>query len=128
MKIVPAKTQRREFAATARLKIRDNFLQEPKIDRLQLGCCVMGDIMEHPKNPTVESPYLTAAEAAAYLRLEESTLNAMRWRKEGPNWRKHGGKVVYHRDALDRWSRMRDSDPAVRKASNGDMSGDDARS
>ena len=128
MKIVPAKTQRREFAATARLKIRDNFLQEPKIDRLQLGCCVMGDIMEHPKNPTVESPYLTAAEAAAYLRLEESTLNAMRWRKEGPNWRKHGGKVVYHRDALDRWSRGRDSDPTVRNEPGANEDGDGARS
>lgn len=57
------------------------------------------------------TPYLTAAEAAAYLRLEESTLNAMRWRKEGPCWRKHGGKVVYHKDSLDLWSRSRDSDP-----------------
>lgn len=83
--------------------------------------------MERAKNPSVESPYFTAAEAAAYLRLEESTLNAMRWRKEGPNWRKHGGKVVYHKDALDRWSRMRDSDPAIRNGRDSDTSGDDAR-
>lgn len=84
--------------------------------------------MEHAKNPPVESPYFTAAEAAAYLRLEESTLNAMRWRKEGPNWRKHGGKVVYHRDALDRWSRGRNSDPAVRNEPGVNEDGDGARS
>lgn len=84
--------------------------------------------MEHAKNPLVESPYLTAAEAAAYLRLEESTLNAMRWRKEGPNWRKHGGKVVYHKDALDLWSQGRDSDPSVRNGSSTDENGYDARS
>lgn len=30
MKFVPAKTQRREFAASALLKIRHDFLQEPK--------------------------------------------------------------------------------------------------
>lgn len=57
---------------------------------------------------TVHSPYLTAGEAAAYLRLEESTLNAMRWRKEGPPFRKHGGRVVYHRDDLDGWSCARE--------------------
>lgn len=57
------------------------------------------------------SPYLTSGEAAAYLRLEERTLNNMRWRGEGPSWRKHGGRVVYHRDELDNWSRGRDSNP-----------------
>ena len=60
------------------------------------------------------SPYLTASEAATYLRLEVSTLNSMRWRKEGPCWRKHGGRVVYHREALDRWSESRDSNPENR--------------
>lgn len=65
----------------------------------------------------IQSPYLTPEEAAAYLRLQESTLNSMRWRKEGPCWRKHGGKVVYHRDALDKWSRSRDSDPDTRRES-----------
>ena len=55
------------------------------------------------------SPYLLAAEAAAYLRLEERTINNMRWRGEGPSYRKHGGKVIYHRDDLDAWSRTRDA-------------------
>ena len=64
------------------------------------------------------SPYLTALEAAAYLRLEERTLNNMRWRGEGPSWRKHGGRVVYHKDALDNWSRERDSDPDNRPKNN----------
>ena len=70
--------------------------------------------MEHANRIEIDTPYLTAAEAAAYLRLEESTLNAMRWRKEGPPWRKHGGKVVYHKSALDHWSDERDSTPKPR--------------
>lgn len=56
----------------------------------------------------IESPYLTAVEAAAFLRLEERTLNNMRWRGEGPHWRKHGGKVIYHRNDLEGWSREND--------------------
>ncbi|WP_291078157.1 helix-turn-helix domain-containing protein [Hyphomonas sp.] len=57
---------------------------------------------------SIESPYLTAAEAATFLRLEERTLNNMRWRGEGPHWRKHGGKVIYHRLDLEGWSREND--------------------
>lgn len=72
------------------------------------------DLKEMLMEPAISSPYLTAGEAAAYLRLEESTLNAMRWRKEGPCWRKHGGRVVYHIEALDRWSQGRNSDPDTR--------------
>jgi excisionase family DNA binding protein len=75
------------------------------------GQSIMGTV----KEIDVVSPYFTPAEAAAYLRMEKSTLNAMRWRREGPNWRKHGGKVLYHRDALDRWSLSRDSDPETRR-------------
>ena len=55
------------------------------------------------------SPYMLAGEAAQYLRLEERTLNNMRWRGEGPDYRKHGGKVIYHRDDLDSWSRGRNT-------------------
>ena len=67
--------------------------------------------MEQARSDAQISPFFTAVEAAIYLRLEESTLNAMRWRKEGPCWRKHGGKVVYHKSELDRWSQDRDSNP-----------------
>jgi len=67
--------------------------------------------MDHLERVAIESPYLTAIEAASYLRLEERTLNNMRWRGEGPAWRKHGGRVVYHREELDNWSRERDSNP-----------------
>ena len=58
-----------------------------------------------------DSPFFTASEAAQYLRLEVKTLNNMRWRVEGPGWGKHGGKVVYHREALDHWSLQRGTDP-----------------
>jgi hypothetical protein len=59
---------------------------------------------DHPK-----SPFLTAQEAADYLRLDVKTLNNMRWRGEGPNYRKHGGKVVYHQSDLEHWSSDRDA-------------------
>ena len=58
---------------------------------------------------TQPSPYLTPEEAGAYLRLEPQTLNNMRWKGLGPNYRKHGGKVLYHRDELDAWSKSRDA-------------------
>lgn len=83
------------------------------------ACLPSFDLKEMLMEHAISSPYLIPVEAAAYLRLEESTLNAMRWRKEGPCWRKHGGKVVYHIDELDRWSQGRDSDPDTRAGARG---------
>lgn len=51
-----------------------------------------------------ESPFLNAKEAAEYLRLKKRTLDNMRWQGVGPRFRKHGGRVVYHRDDLKAWS------------------------
>jgi len=56
----------------------------------------------------VDSPYMTTAEAASFLRLKERTLNNMRWRGEGPHFRKHGGRVIYHKRDLEGWSREND--------------------
>ena len=44
---------------------------------------------------TVESPFMTTEEAARYLRIEPKTLHNMRWRGQGPNYHKHGGRVFY---------------------------------
>jgi hypothetical protein len=35
----------------------------------------------------------------------------MRWQQTGPDSRKHGGRVVYHIDDLDAWSRERRRPP-----------------
>jgi hypothetical protein len=51
-----------------------------------------------------ETPYLTAVEAAAYLRLQVRTLANMRHRRTGPHYRKHGGRIVYDINDLDTWS------------------------
>lgn len=58
-----------------------------------------------------DSPFLDTAEAAAYLRLKKRTLDNMRWLGTGPSYRKHGGRICYHIDDLEAWSkaRMRDS-------------------
>ncbi len=51
-----------------------------------------------------KNPFLTVAEAAAYLRLKKRTLDNMRWMGTGPKFRKHGGRVFYHRTDLKTWS------------------------
>ncbi len=53
------------------------------------------------------SPFLTVAEAANYLRLGARTLDNLRWIGTGPKFRKHGGRIVYHKDDLDAWSKTR---------------------
>ena len=77
----------------------------------------------------LKSPYMTPAEAAEYLRIEERTLNNMRWRGEGPHWRKHGGKVLYHINDLNCWSRHRDfGEGPCSSDTDEDHGKDDARS
>lgn len=64
---------------------------------------------------TRRSPFLTISEAAQLLRLKEHTLDNMRWLGTGPPFRKHGGRIFYHRDELHEWSQSR-----RRKSSSGD--------
>ncbi len=51
-----------------------------------------------------DNPFLTVAEAAAYLRLKKRTLDNMRWMGTGPKFRKHGGRIYYQVDKLKEWS------------------------
>ena len=53
------------------------------------------------------SPYLTTEEAAKYLRLTARALVHFRSDGGGPVYRKHGARVVYHLDDLNRWSASR---------------------
>ncbi len=64
-----------------------------------------------------ESPYRTVVEAARYLRLNPRTLNNMRSAGRGPNFHKHGRRVLYHIDELTRWSGLTER---VMQAPNGD--------
>lgn len=57
--------------------------------------------------PELESPYLNTEEAAAYLRISVRALENYRLEGGGPPYRKHGGRVVYHKRDLDVWSRAR---------------------
>jgi len=63
--------------------------------------------MDETKLGTEDSPYVSVEEAAAYLRLKRRTLDNMRWIGGGPKYRKHGGRVFYHRDDLKAWSEAR---------------------
>jgi len=54
------------------------------------------------------SPYLETPEAARYLRLKKRTLDNMRWLGTGPRYRKHGGRIRYHIDDLEAWSKARE--------------------
>lgn len=51
-----------------------------------------------------KSPYMTADEAADFLRVQARTLRNWRWKGAGPAYRKHGGRVVYHVQELERFS------------------------
>lgn len=51
------------------------------------------------------SPFYMLEEAARFLRLRPRTLDNMRSRGVGPIYCKHGGRVVYHRDDLESWSK-----------------------
>jgi len=53
---------------------------------------------------TRQTPFRTSQQAAEYLCLTPKTLRNMRWRGVGPRYRKHGSKVIYHIDELDKWS------------------------
>ena len=61
-----------------------------------------------------KSQLLTTAEAAEFLRLKPHTLENMRWQGTGPPFRKHGGRVFYHRAEIKQWS-----DQARRRSSSG---------
>jgi len=63
-----------------------------------------------------ESPFLDAAEAAQYLKLNPKTLHNLRWRGGGPPFRKHGGKAVYHIRALKDWSARREMETMEKPA------------
>lgn len=63
--------------------------------------------MDETRLGTEDSPYVSVEEAAAYLRLKRRTLDNMRWIGGGPKYRKHGGRVFYHRDDLKAWSESR---------------------
>ena len=60
---------------------------------------------EFPMTKQPKSPFLTIAEAAELLRLKKHTLDNMRWQGTGPPFRKHGGRICYHRDELKEWSK-----------------------
>jgi hypothetical protein len=54
-----------------------------------------------------KSIFLTIAETAEIMRIKPRTLDNLRWRGEGPPFRRHGGRIVYHRDELFAWSEQR---------------------
>jgi hypothetical protein len=50
------------------------------------------------------SPYLNTPQAANYVKLRPRTLEKMRTRGGGPDFRKHGRYVRYHINDLETWS------------------------
>lgn len=56
---------------------------------------------------SIDSPFFAPDEAADYLRIAASTLEHYRAHGTGPPYRKHGHRILYHRDELDAWSQGR---------------------
>jgi hypothetical protein len=55
----------------------------------------------------LDSPFLTIQEAAVLMRIKPRTLDNLRWRREGPPFRRHGGRILYHRHEVLEWSQQR---------------------
>lgn len=51
----------------------------------------------------LDSPYLTAREAAAYMRVSVPTLERWRANGVGPRFTRGGARILYHRADLDSW-------------------------
>ena len=60
------------------------------------------------------SPFLSSAQAAAYLKCGERKMRRMRSACTGPRHRLHGGRIQYHVDDLIFWSRSNASEPGQR--------------
>jgi hypothetical protein len=54
-----------------------------------------------------ESLFLTIDETARLLRINRRTLDNLRWNGKGPPARRHGGRIVYHRNEVLNWSQRR---------------------
>lgn len=50
------------------------------------------------------SPYLDTEQAAIYLKISPRLLKRLRWRGDGPVFRRHSRYIQYHIDELDAWS------------------------
>ena len=50
------------------------------------------------------SPFLTTPQAADFIGLSDRTLERMRTKGQGPDYRKHGRYVRYHINHLKAWS------------------------
>ncbi len=62
------------------------------------------------------TPFLSIDEAALYLRVTARALEHFRGEGGGPDYRKHGGSIVYHKRDLDRWSALRRYKSTAEKA------------
>jgi hypothetical protein len=65
-----------------------------------------------------ENDFLIVAEAAEVMRMSKRTLDNHRCKGTGPNFRRHGGRIVYRRCDLLEWSEQRSARTAGKRISN----------
>jgi hypothetical protein len=54
-----------------------------------------------------DNPFLTVQETTDLLRIKLRARDNFRWTGKGPLWRRHDGRVIYHRDEVLAWSEQR---------------------
>lgn len=59
------------------------------------------------KDVFLSCPFVDTDTAADYLMMSAKTLKNHRAHGTGPKFRKHGGRVVYHKQDLVSWSEQR---------------------
>jgi excisionase family DNA binding protein len=57
------------------------------------------------ENVTIESPWMTTADVADYIKVPIDTVRAWRYKDAGPIGHKVGRHVRYHREDVDAWMR-----------------------
>jgi excisionase family DNA binding protein len=77
---------------------------DPALGQPVLRQAALQDVMLRAATARTGSPFLTTAQAAAYIGLSKRTLEKMRGHGRGPFYRRHGRFVRYHIDDLDAWS------------------------
>lgn len=69
-----------------------------------MGASKQSENDKRVRPPAIDSPFFWAAEAAVYLRISLRALENFRDSGDGPVYRKHGARIVYHLEDLERWS------------------------
>ncbi len=84
----------------------NNLAQSVKLSTENLIAELRRSINAAEQRVEEQKEFLTADEAAAYMRVSKQTLAKLRHQRKSPPYRKVGGRVLYKRTELEKWMDM----------------------